>query len=217
MVALPGQVPGSLQSLGTGVESVQISLDRHGAVLMQQVGPPGEYTTRNHRRDAASSATATGQAPVITIPTDNVAAWVLFNPVDNTRDFVIDKVFCWSISGTLGLGMGLIVAVSLGLQTTAPTNVANSVMSSLSGSPFDSKAIFGSAHTITPSTVPAWCVVATRHQVSAVAVGSGLSTTAQFRGSRVIRPGREIGINVLAPVGTDALFGAGVEWHEVDK
>jgi len=129
---------------------------------------------------------------------------------------VIDAIFCWSVSGTLGLGLALLAAVTIGLQTTAPTDVSSSIKTNLNGGPFDSKAVFGTGHTITTGT-PAWCVVAARDQVSAVSVGSGLRTGADFNGSRVVTPGRELAMSVLAPVGTTALFGMGVEWHEVKK
>lgn len=217
MVALTGKVPAGLEAIGLGTEGIELSQDRQGAMLVSQLSAPGTYMTRMARRYAASSATGAGQIPVVAVPTDNVCNWVLFNPVDNSRDIVLERVFIWSISGTLGLGLTMLGAMSLGLQTTAPTNVAGGILTSLSGGVYDSKAILGTAHTMTPVGVPAWCVLASRHQVAAVAVGAGLTTTAQFRGTRVIRPGREFGINILAPVGTDALFGAGFEWYEVDK
>jgi hypothetical protein len=215
MVALTGKVPSGLLNLSLGATEQQFNIDRQGGLLVAQLGAPAEYMTRRNRRYAASSATATGIAAVLLIPT-TAAAWVLFNPVDNDRDLVIDAVFCWSISGTLGLGISLIVANAIGLQTTPPVDATNSIRSSLSGGPYDSKAIFGTAHTITGGT-PAWCVVASRDQVAAIAVGAGLRSGDEFPGTRIVSPGRELAISTLTADGTTELFGAGVEWHEVDR
>ena len=112
--------------------------------------------------------------------------------------------------------MALLVAVTLGEATTPPADVASSIKTNLNGGNFDSAAIFGTGHTITGGT-PAWCVVGAQHQVSAVSVGAGIRSDDDFRGTRVIRPTRELGITVLGPAGTNAAFGVGVEWHEVDR
>jgi hypothetical protein len=200
--------------LSLGATDQQFNLDRQGALLVAQLSSPGEYITRANRRYGATSGTATGIAAVLAIPT-TAAAWVLFNPIDNNRAFVIDAVFSWSISGTLGLGLALICANAIGLQTTAPTLASGAILTSLSGQAFDSKAILGTAHTITGGT-PAWCVVGARDQVSAIAVGSGIRSGEEFAGSRVVMPGREIALSTLSADGTTELFGAGFEWHEVD-
>ena len=213
MVALTGRVPSSYQVISGSDE--QFNLTREGALLVAQYASPYEYYTRLGRRFGVSSATATAVAPVTAIPT-TAAAWVLYNPNGNDRDLIIDAIFCWSVSGTLGLGMSLICAVTLGDQTTPPTDVSNSIKTALDGGVFNSKAIFGTGHTITGGT-PAWATVAARDQVSAVSVGSGLRTGGDFPGTRVIKPGRELAASVLAPVGTTALFGVGMEWHEVNR
>ena len=213
MVALTGRVPSSYQVVKGSDE--QFNLSQEGGLLIAQYGSPYEYYTRLGRRYCASGGTHAGIASVQAVPT-TAAAWVLYNPRGNTRDFVVDAVFTWSVSGTVGLGIALMVAVALGDQTTPPTDVALSIKSALDGGPFDSKAIIDVSHTITGGT-PAWSVVASRDHVSAVSVGSGLRTEGDFPGSRVIKPGRELAATVLAANGTAELFAVGFEWHEVDR
>jgi len=215
MVTLTAKVPSGLLNLSLGATEQQFNLDRQGALLVAHLGSPGEYITRRHRRYGGTSGTATGIAAVLAVPT-TAAAWVLFNPVDNDRDFVVDAVFSWSMSGTLGLGVSLICACTIGLQTTAPTLASGAILTSLSGGPFDSKAVLGTAHTITGGT-PAWCIVGARDQVAGVVVGSGIRSGEEFAGTRVIQPGRELALSTLAADGTTELFGAGFEWHEVDR
>jgi len=213
MVALTGKVPSSYQVV-SGNE-VEISFSREGGLLVAQLGSPYEYYTRLGRRYCASGNAHAGVVPVAAVPT-TLGMWVLYNPRDNDRDFVIDAVSVWSVSGTLGLGMALLCAVSLGDQTTLPADSAGVFKTALDGGPYDSKAIIQSSHTMTGGT-PAWSPVATRDQVSAVSVGSGLRSRGDFPGTRVVKPGRECAIHVLAPLGTDAMFTGAFEWHEVNS
>ena len=212
MVALTGRVPSSYQKVSGSDE--QFNLSREGGLLVAQLGSPYEYYTRLGRRFAASANAHAGVVPVAAVPT-TLGGWVLYNPRDNDRDFVVDAVGVWSVSGTLGLGMALLVAVSLGDQTTLPADSAGVFKTALDGGPYDSKAIIQASHTMTGGT-PALAVARTRDQVSAVSVGSGLRSGSDFPGTRVVKPGRECAIHVLAPLGTDAMFSGAFEWHEVD-
>ena len=213
MVALTGRVPSSYQVVSGSDE--QFNLTWEGALLVAQYASPYEYYTRLGRRFCASGGTHAGIAPVTAVPT-TAAAWVLYNPNGNDRVLVIDAISVWSVSGTMGLGMALLCAVTLGDQTTPPTDVALSIKSALDGGPFDSKAIIGVNHTITGGT-PAWCVVAARDQAASISVGSGQRTGDDFPGTRVVRPGREIAATVLGPAGSTPLFAVAFEYHEVDR
>ena len=215
MVQLTGRVPSSVQELARGVSDQEILFSHQGGVLVAAIASPYEYLTLKGRRYCASAGTHAGLAVVTAVPT-TAAAWVLYNPGGNDMDFVIDSIGSWQVSGTSGLGLALLCAVTLGDQTTAPTDVALSIKTNLNGGVFNSKGIFGVNHTITGGT-PAWDVVAARDNVAAVSIGSGLHTGADFPGTRVIQPGRELAITHLGGDGTTELYGVSVTWHEVQR
>lgn len=203
-------VRGITTRLGTGAER-SLSADELGALLVSQGGLKYAWLARNSRIFGATFGTGTAIAPATAVPT-TAADWDLYNgEPDGGRDLYIIQVAAHSVSGTLGLGMALLGTVSLQRQTTVPTDYASSIKTSLNGGPFDSKAIFDQAHTITGGT-PAWQTLAARDQVSAISVGSGL--VAVVDGFMRVPPGHIAGFSVLAPVGTTALFGVSVIWAE---
>lgn len=208
---LNGTVRAITSRLGINT-SRPLSTDEVGALLVSQAGPKYSALSRNGRVFGATFGTGTAIAPVQAVPT-TAAAWDLYNgEADGGRDYYILQVAAHSVSGTLGLGMGLLGCVSLARQTTVPTDYASSIKSSLSGGPFDSRAIFDQDQTITGGT-PAWQLLASRDQVSAVSVGSGL--VAVVDGMMRVQPGHIAGFSVIAPVGTSALFGVSVIWAEL--
>lgn len=167
--------------------------------------------SHDKRMYGATSATGTAIAPDTAVPT-TAAQWFLFNDEpDGGKDLYINTIFSWIVSGTAGLGVGLLACVTLKRQAAGPADYASSIKTSLNGGPFNSKAIFDQATTITGGT-PAWILVAARDQVAAVSVGAGL--VADVKGMFKVPPGHGLGINVLSPVGTTALYGTGVTWAE---
>ena len=188
-----------------------VTLDELGALLVSQGGPKYGYLARNNRIYGATFGTGTALAPIQAVPTTAVD-WDLYNgEADGGRDLYVIQVALHSVSGTAGLGLSLVGCVSLARQTTVPTDYSGSIKTSLCGGPFDSKAIFDATHTLTGGT-PAWQTLASRDQVSAVSVGSGL--VAPVDGFMKVPPGHIAGFSALAPVGTTALFGLSVIWAE---
>lgn len=213
MVALMGRVPTTYE-VKSG-EDVQVAFFKHGpGVLIQQVGAPGDYFTLMGRRYAASAGTHAGIAPVTAVPT-TAGAWVLYNPLGSGRIAVIDRVGSWSVSGTLGIGLALLCAVTKENQTTIPVDVALSIKGNLLAGAPNTQMILGVNLTMVVAT-PAWCVVGTRAQLGEVAVGAGISSPPEFAGTRAIPPGHAFAMTHLSPAGTTPLFGVSVEWHELD-
>lgn len=161
----------------------------------------------------ANTGAGTAIAPVTAMPT-TTATWALYNAGEpGSGDVLIPlSAYCWSVSGTLGLGMSLVGTVALAkVVGTRPTAYVSSVNTSFSGGRA-STAIFAQA--ITMVGTPAWAVLASRDQVSAISVGSGL--VADVKGMMLIPPGYVGALTVVAPVGTTALFGCGFVYATVE-
>lgn len=190
--------------------TADIRLSQHRSLFVQQFEPKYMEFARVRRLYGANTGAGTAKAPVTALPT-TTATWVIYNPTTSSRILVPLQVYCWSVSGTLGLGMALLSALPPTKVATAPTAFASSVSNPLMPSSQPTSAIFGNAVTI---AAPVWNVHAARSQVSAVEVGSGL--VADLDGMYLIEPGFCLAAAVLAPVGTTALFGVGFIWGELD-
>lgn len=191
----------------------KIGISKFGGVLVDPaVGLPLAAASKANRVFGATSATATAVAPVTAVPT-TAAAWFLWNnEPDGGRDYYIDRIACWHVSGTAGLGASLLACVTLGRQAIGPTTATNSILQSLSGGPLDTKAIFDTDTTITGGTPP-WINVASFGASAVISVGMGL--VANMKGAFRVKPGHGLGITVLAPAGATSLFGVSVVWVEI--
>lgn len=161
----------------------------------------------------AGTGAGTAIAPVASWPT-TAGTWELYN--GNTQSsgvcLVLIEAACWSVSGTLGLGMSLLLGTRSLVATTIPTAYASSVgPTNVDGKTTGSNAIFAQGTTL--GGTPVWRAVASRDQVSAVSVGSGL--VARIDGLAIARPGFGHALTVLAPTGTSALFGVNYTWAEI--
>lgn len=190
-----------------------LRLTELGNQAVDKVLPDYAQLAKSRRIFCATTGAGTAIAPVTAMPT-TAATWALYNGEDaGGKSYALLSAFCYSVSGTLGLGMSLLGTVALAAVTgTKPTAYASSANTSFTGSKATSQAIFAQA--ITMIGTPAWAVLASRDQVSAISVGSGL--TADVKGMMVIPPGFVGALTVLAPVGTTALFGVGYVWAEVE-
>lgn len=192
----------------------QLGLTELGNERVELFGADYAQLAKARRIYCATTGAGTAIAPVTAMPT-TTATWALFNGEDaGGKSYALLSAFCYSVSGTLGLGMSLLGAVATAAVTgTKPTSYASSAFSSLSGGAAGaSKGIFASA--VTMVGTPAWAVLAARDQVSAISVGSGL--TADVRGMLLIPPQYVGALTVLAPAGTVALFGVGFVWAELE-
>lgn len=183
-----------------------------GALRCADVEPFRMELARMGRRFSFSPGViANYQIPVADFPT-TAAAYALWNgEAAGGKSYVIEQIACVSGSGTLGLGMSILAGVTKTAQS-AVSNGTGVVLGSLSGCPSTtSLATFGNA--ITLGNAPAWTVVASRDQVSAISVGSGL--VANVDGMFIVRPCCCLGLNVFAPTGTTAKFGFNVVWSEL--
>jgi hypothetical protein len=187
------------------------SAGSHGGLDVEPILPQYLRLATARRLFVAGTGAGTAVAPVAAMPT-TAAAWALYNS-HATRHLVPLKIACYSVSGTLGLGMTLLVANSTAAQGAALTKYTNSTISGVTpGSIAVPGGIFASGATL--AGAPSWLPLASRDQASAVSVGSGL--VADCEGIFAIPPLYAMGVQVLAPLGTTALFGVSILWAEVD-
>jgi len=157
-------------------------------------------------RPSDAAAFAPAAAPPTTSP-----GWVLWN--GNADDsLVLLSVGCISISGTLGLGLSMVGGVTKQEQLDA-TMVAYSgvVEGNSAGGNQGSGCRIVSNPTILGT--PAYEIIAARDQVSAVSVGSGL--VADLKGSVIVPPQFGYALELVAPVGTSALFTVSFKFAKV--
>ena len=181
-----------------------------GGLHVQTVNPKYLEYARSQRLYAASTGAGTAIAPDASLPT-TTAKWALYNG-DTGKYLVVLKITAHSVSGTLGLGMSLLAGLSSTAQASAASAYASSVHKAITpGSPA-TNAVF--SQNVTLAGAPIWVNVGSRDQVSAVSVGSGI--VADVEGLFVIPPTYALGMTVLAPTGTTALFNVGVVYATAD-
>jgi len=197
----------------SGSASVNSELDirqtqqQSQAVAMNE----GKYheAARAQRLYTANTGAGTSIAPVTSMPTVT-AAWALYNGSTSGKNLSLIKVWAHSTGGTLGLGMSLLVTISQTAQATVPSAYASSVSSALTPGSTATAAVF--AQNVTLAQAPSWVNVASRDQVSAVSIGSGI--VADVDEMFLIPPGHALGATVLAADGTSPLFSVGFLWRE---
>ena len=198
----------------SGTNPVRIRITDVGSQAVDLVKPRYAELARARKIYNGTSATGTAQAPVTAIPT-TTATWALYNGNKEGSNICLLPLsaYCWSVSGTLGLGMSLLGTVALAeVISTKPTTYASSITTSFSGGANATRAVFASA--VTMVGTPSWALLGSRDQVSAISVGSGI--VAPMEGAMLIPPNYVGGFTVLAPVGTTALFGFGVTYAELE-
>lgn len=190
-----------------------VRMTNHGSLAMAQVEPAGAELARAGRRFGAVVGNgATYKAPIQAIPT-TTATWALYNgEPDGGKSYLVEIAACFSVSGTLGLGLSLLGGVTKTRQSAAVAAYSGTVLDSLSGGAMNSRAALGNA--VTLANTPVWVPLESRDQVSAVSVGSGL-VAKDLAGRFLVRPGCCFALDVMAPVGTTALFGVAVAWSEL--
>jgi len=165
---------------------------------------------------SANTGAGTAKAPDTALPT-TTAVWALWNGNATGSTpctcLVILQIASHAVSGTLGLGMGLVAGMSTVTQvaTTAYSSAVQAT-STMGASTTASKAIF--SNNVTLAGAPCWIPLAGRDTPAAVEVGAVLAS-GPLNGLFVVPPGYALGASVVAPVGTSALFGMTFTWAEI--
>jgi hypothetical protein len=159
----------------------------------------------------ANSLAGTAFAPAAAPPTTS-PSWCLWNG-DTRRSLVMLSCGIISISGTLGLGLSMVGAVTIQAQLDATMAAySGAVVKGASGQAGDANCRVVNNPTILGT--PAYDILAARDQVSAVSVGSGL--VADLKGAFIVPPGFAFVLEPVAPLGTTALFAVSFRFASLD-
>lgn len=199
----------SFAKYAEGLDS-DLRMSQHRSLFIAELEPKYMEFARMRRLYGANTGAGTAIAPVAALPT-TTASWVLYNPTTNTRVLVPLRAYCYSVSGTMALGMAMVLAGLTSVVASAPSAYTDSVSAAIMPNSTASNAIFGQNVTV---VAPVWNVHAARSQVSAVEVGSGL--IADLHGLYLIEPGYALCGDILSAVSADDLYGFGFVWGELD-
>lgn len=192
-----------------------VGLTVDGSLKTSQTLPSRHELAKAGRIYCWSSATATAKAPVTAIPT-TAAIFALYNGNPAGLGGLALSILGFSyfqVSGTAGLGAAIIAGVSPTIQAAAVTSATNAIKTSTSGSARASAATFGTD--ITLAGTPAWNVWGGSNQPAAVQVGAGVYVP--VNGELLVPAGFCLGMSVLSPVGTTALYGMTVVYAEIES
>ena len=207
---LTGKIRKVVQVLSGGDN--EVTLDPYGGIAISSLLPKYAQLNAAGKIFAFDMSGGTAIAPSVAIPT-TTPSWAIYNanPGGGPTIFLLWAGIS-SESGTLGLGLALMGAVAIGPQTAASSSYSGTIINCLDGSQkkpnaylVNDVALLGGA--------PAWVTLVARDQVSAISVGSGLAV--EVGGLLSCPPGGKLCFDVVAPVGTTALFDANLIIAEV--
>ena len=199
------------RSGGTLEEELRTDASAAGSLLVANGHAPYSVLAATRSVFSGNTFAGTAKAPVAAPPTTS-PEWMLWNgEAAGGKSYVMLEASCVSISGTLGLGLAIMGGVGTIAETVNPTAYASSVIAGTAGSVGTSNARIVNNPTIL--STPAYHTLATRDQVSAVSVGSGL--TADLAGKYIVPPGFGFAFEVVAPAGTNALFAVSFVWAQL--
>jgi len=204
------QVPTTALAFSTSQQF--LSQSGLGGLKVSNIEPSRHKLAEAGRIYSWSSATATAKAPVTAIPT-TAAIFALWNgnTAASTLQLSILGIGYFQVSGTAGLGAALIAGVT-GTSQTAVTSATNAIKGSCSGSTRTSAATFGTD--ITLGATPSWAIWGGTNQPAAVQVGAGVYVP--INGELLVPTGCCLGMSVLSPAGTNALYGMSVIYAEIE-
>ena len=190
---------------------VDVKGDRGGGISMSPWLPAYAQLSAAGKVFAFQSA-GTAIAPVTAVPT-TAASWGLYNAnAGGGPHLVLLKVAFAAQSGTLGLGGAIIGTVAIGEQSVILANYTTTYTGCLDGTSKAANAFLDNATTLVGTQSP-WVILATTQHVAAVSVGAG--AYADVDGLMVCPPHGTIGLDLVAPTGTTALFDITVVFAEV--
>lgn len=198
----------ALKTLSEAASSLRLT--GHLSAAVAQVEQEGQELTRAGRRFVAGVENGvTGQA-VIQAPSAATAQWMLWN-ADTSRSYVIDQLSAFLVSGTTGPGATLLAAI---VTAPAATMATKLVVQNLSNGGLSSKALFGTAVTITAPATGAvlWFPVA--HSDCAATSTAICLLADNLKGRIILPPSTGLAISVLAGAGATPLFAASAMWTE---
>lgn len=194
-----------------GTTEVDLKATRDGDLRVAQYLPPYAMLCAAGKVFAFDMSGGTAKAPVAAMPTTS-PEWGIYN-ANTSKSIVLLRVGVISESGTLGLGLAVVCASAIGPQTAVSANYTSSVVSCLDGTAKVPLAYLTNNPTLIGGT-PAWVAFAAGVQTATIDVGSGRAFLVD--GLVIAPPKGMIGIEVVGPVGTTALWDINVVIAEID-
>ena len=183
----------------------RLGQDEFGSLLVSEWLPKYARLAAAGRLFAVDTHAGTAKAPVVAAPTTS-PEWGLYNFSQDDMLVVLEAAATIK-SGTQGLGLALMMATALGLQTAVTSDYAASVKNATDGTARKGEFYITNNPTLIGGTPP-WHVVAADDGsvVAQVNIGSGLVAN-NLEGKFCARPGGGmVAMEVVGPTGTTALF-----------
>ncbi len=186
--------------------------DAYANALVSQGLPPLADLAANGKLHVASGGSHAGIAPETAVPT-TVANWCLQNNNTGSTCLVVLRVANWLVSGTAGLGIGLVITTDQAVQAAFANVTLSTVKNCLAGG---SAALANLNVNKTMSTGgSSWDMVAARSQLAAVEVGAG--NVVDVQGAYIIQPGGGVmGLTNVSPAGSTPLWTVSILFAEID-
>lgn len=198
-----------------GQSNSVLRLTGYESVAVAQVEPEGYELSRAGRRFAGGgggTGTATGRAPVATIPT-TAAQWMLWNgEADGGRAYAIEQLTIAQLSGTAAVGGAILWALTTA-RIAAPTAATGYGSFSMSRSAMNTKAIWADNQTLT--VAPVWHVI--KANGNPATTTNGGDTADSVNGKIIVPPGFALALHYLSGTGTTPLFLAFAIWAELEN
>jgi len=185
----------------SGATEIDIKASKEGAAYVAQYLPP--YALLNEAGVVFGFDTSGGTAKtcVEAMPTTS-PEWGLYN-YSTDKYLVLLHVAAISESGTMGLGLAVVVAAAIGIQTVAAADYSGATKTCMNGSGNVPQAFVLNNPALINGT-PSWVAFDLLNQTSAIAVGTGVK--ARIDGLVMAPPGGVVGIEVVGLTGSTALY-----------
>jgi hypothetical protein len=185
----------------SGSTETDVKVSKSGSLYVSQFLPPFALLNKAGKLFGFDTSGGTAKAPVNAMPTTS-PEWGIYN--SSTTDYLILlQVGVTSVSGTLGLGLAVVVGAAVGIQTVVAADYSGATKTCMNGSGATPRAFVTNNPTLIGGT-PSWVTIDCQNQTSAIAVGSGV--VGRVDGLVMCPPGGLIGIEVVGLTGTTALF-----------
>lgn len=183
--------------------------DQYGSLQTTQFLPRYAQANVARKMYSASTGAGTAKAPYVAIPT-TTATWALYNGGSGNTCLVVTRIWAWLVSGTSGMGEGIMAGLSTSAQAAAVSAYASSVSAVVSPGAATTEAVFGNA--VTLAAAPAWQCWAGQPSIDA---SDSTVMQADVDGYYVVPAGFALGAGIYNIGGGTALYGVGFDWMEI--
>lgn len=195
-----------------GGEAVDLVATKSGDLRIAQYLPPYAQLCAAGKIFAADTQAATAVSTVNSAVTTS-PEWMVYNANEaGGPSLIMILAFCYLESGTAGLGLSLLAASALGVQTVVSAHASSAIITCLDGTAKVPAAYMASNPTLLGGT-PSWVAIASYDQIASNGVGEGL--VARVDGLFIAPPKGGLCLEVLGEAGSTDKFDVGMVFAEV--